>query len=90
MRANLPRRAKLGSVEHIRDLVMRQLPGVDIFPMPSEPRQIPFRAQTVYFSINTRHEQWQQVRTSGAVALHIAGDIPNLDLEMWAIRGQQG
>jgi type VI secretion system protein ImpJ len=90
LRGNLPRRAKLGSVEHIRDLVMRQLPGVDIFPMPAEPRQIPFRAQTVYFSINTRHEQWQAVRTSGAVALHIAGDIPNLDLEMWAIRGQQG
>ena len=89
VRANLPRRAKLGSVEHIRDLVMRQLPGVEIFPMPAEPRQIPFRANTVYFSINTRHEQWQAVRASGAVALHIAGDIPNLELEMWAIRGVQ-
>jgi type VI secretion system protein ImpJ len=89
LRANLPRRAKLGSVEHIRDLVMRQLPGIDIHPMPAEPRQIPFRANSVYFSINIRHEQWQTVRTSGAVALHIAGDIPNLDLEMWAIRGQQ-
>lgn len=89
IRANLPRRAKLGSVEHIRDLVMRQLPGVDIFPMPAEPRQIPFRSNTVYFSINTRHEQWQAVRTSGALALHIAGDIPDLELEMWAIRGVQ-
>ena len=89
LRANLPRVAKLGSVEHIRDLVTRQLPGVDIYPMAAEPRQIPFRAQTVYFSINSRHEQWQAVRTSGAVALHIAGDIPNLELEMWAIRGQQ-
>ena len=89
VRANLPRRAKLGSVEHIRDLVMRQLPGVDISPMSAEPRQIPFRANTVYFSINTRNEQWQAVRTSGAVALHIAGDIPNLELEMWAIRGVQ-
>ncbi|WP_426166045.1 type VI secretion system baseplate subunit TssK [Sandarakinorhabdus sp. DWP1-3-1] len=87
LRANLPRRAKIGSVEHIRDLVMRQLPGADIFPMPSEPRQIPFRANSVYFSINTRHEQWQTVRTSGAVALHVAGDIPGLELELWAIRG---
>ncbi|WP_156361766.1 type VI secretion system baseplate subunit TssK [Sphingomonas sp. Leaf343] len=87
LRANLPRRAKLGSVEHIRDLVMRQLPGADIHPMPAEPRQIPFRANTVYFAINTRHEQWQSVATSGAVALHVAGEIPDLDLEMWAIRG---
>ena len=65
LRANLPRRIKVGSVEHIRDLVMRQLPGADVYPMPAEPRQIPFRANTVYFSINTRHEQWNAVRTSG-------------------------
>ncbi|WP_066477508.1 MULTISPECIES: type VI secretion system baseplate subunit TssK [unclassified Sphingomonas] len=89
LRVNLPRRAKIGSVEHIRDLVMRQLPGADIYPMPSEPRQIPFRANTVYFTINTRHDQWQTVRTSGAVALHVAGEIPGLELEMWAIRGAQ-
>jgi type VI secretion system protein ImpJ len=89
LRANLPRRAKIGSVEHIRDLVMRQLPGADIYPLPSEPRQIPFRANSVYFSINVRHEQWQTVRTSGAVALHVAGDIPGLELELWAIREAQ-
>lgn len=89
LRANLPRRAKIGSVEHIRDLVMRQLPGADIYPLPAEPRQIPFRANSVYFSINIRHEQWQTVKTSGAVALHVAGDIPGLELELWAIRETQ-
>lgn len=89
LRANMPRRTKIGSVEHIRDLVMRQLPGADLHPMPAEPRQIPFRANTVYFAINGRHEQWQTVRTSGAVALHVAGEIPDLELEMWAIRGTQ-
>lgn len=89
LRANLPRRMKIGSVEHIRDLVNRALPGADIYPMPAEPRQIPFRANTVYFSINTRHEQWQAIRTSGSVALHVSGDIPGLELEMWAIRGAQ-
>ncbi len=89
LRANMPRRTKIGSVEHIRDLVMRQLPGADLYPMAAEPRQIPFRANTVYFSINSRHEQWQAVRTSGAVALHVAGDVPGLELEMWAIRGAQ-
>lgn len=89
IRANIPRRTKIGSVEHIRDLVMRQLPGADLYPMPAEPRQIPFRANTVYFSINARHEQWQTVRTSGAVALHVAGEIPGLELELWAIRGTQ-
>lgn len=89
VRANMPRLTKIGSVEHIRDLVNRHLPGADLYPMAAEPRQIPFRANTVYFNINSRHEQWQAVRTSGAVALHVAGEIPGLELEMWAIRGQQ-
>jgi type VI secretion system protein ImpJ len=89
LRANLPRRAKIGSVEHIRDLVMRQLPGADLYPLPSEPRQIPFHANSVYFSINIRHDQWQTVRTSGAVALHVAGEFPGLEVELWAIRGAQ-
>lgn len=87
LRANLPRRIKVGSVESIRDLVMRQLSGVEIYPMPAEPRQIPFRANTVYFSVNIRSEHWQQVRASRAVAVHVAGDIPDLQLELWAIRG---
>lgn len=89
IRANMPRLTKIGAVEHIRDLVMRQLPGAELHPMAAEPRQIPFRANTVYFNINSRHEQWQAVRTSGAVALHVAGEIPGLELEMWAIRGAQ-
>jgi type VI secretion system protein ImpJ len=90
LRANMPRLTKIGSVEHIRDLVMRQLPGADLHPMATEPRKIPFRANTVYFNINTRHEQWQAVKTSGAVALHVAAKVPGLELELWAIRGSQG
>jgi type VI secretion system protein ImpJ len=87
LRVNLPRRIKIGAVETIRDLVMRQLPGVEIYPMPAEPRQIPFRANTVYFSVNIRSEHWQQVRASRALAVHVAGDLPDLQLEVWAIRG---
>jgi type VI secretion system protein ImpJ len=90
LRANLPRVIKIGSTEHIRDLVMRQLPGADIHPLPAEPRQIPYRAGSVYFGINMRSDAWAQVRTSGAVAVHVAGEIPDLVLDMWAIRGSEG
>lgn len=89
LRASMPRLTKIGSVEHIRDLVNRQLPGADLHPMAAEPRQIPFRANTIYFSINTRHEQWLAVRNSGALALHVANEIPGLELEIWAIRDSQ-
>lgn len=89
LRANLPRVIKIGSTEHIRDLVMRQLPGADIHPLPAEPRQIPYRAGSVYFGINMRSDAWTALRTSGAVAVHVAGEIPELVLDMWAIRGSE-
>jgi len=30
---------------------------------------------------------WKQLENSGGMALHVAGDFPDLTLELWAIRG---
>jgi len=35
----------------------------------------------------TRHELWQQMPQSGGLALHVSGEFPGIDLELWAIRG---
>jgi type VI secretion system protein ImpJ len=29
---------------------------------------------------------WKQLETSGGLAMHIAGEFPGLELELWAIR----
>jgi type VI secretion system protein ImpJ len=29
---------------------------------------------------------WEQMKTSGGLALHIAGEFPGLAMEFWAIR----
>ena len=88
IRVNLPRRTTIGPVERIRDLVNVQVAGAPIRALPTEPRQIPFRAGMVYFEINTNSEDWKLIEQSGGVALHVSGEIPDLNLELWAIRGR--
>ena len=87
LRRRFPAQLKLGPVEKIRDLVNLQLPGVPVHPVPVAPRQIPYHAGFVYFELDQANELWDQLKTSGGVAMHVAGEFPGLALEFWAIRG---
>jgi type VI secretion system protein ImpJ len=78
---------KVGPVERIANLVNLGLPGVGMRAMPSPPRQIPYHAGFQYFELEQGGELWQQLRTSGGIAVHAAGEFPGLQLELWAIRG---
>jgi type VI secretion system protein ImpJ len=86
LRRRFPSQLKIGPVEKIRDLVNLQLPGVPVNAMPVAPRHIPFHAGFVYFELDQTNELWGQLKTSGGVALHVAGEFPGLALEFWAIR----
>jgi len=74
-------------VDKIRDLVMAALPGVPVHPVPVAPRHIPFHAGFVYFELDQSNELWNQIRTSGEIAMFVSGDFPGLTMEFWAIRG---
>ena len=87
LRRRFPAQLKLGPVERIRDLVNLQLPGVPVHPVPVAPRQIPYHAGFVYFELDQSNELWGQLKSSGGVAMHVAGEFPSLALEFWAIRG---
>jgi len=50
------------------------------------PRQLPYRSGTIYFELDTKNPLWKQLDTSGAIALHLAGDFPGLEMELWALR----
>ena len=86
IRTLLPAQAKLGPAEAIRDLVGLQLPGIPLRPMPVAPRDIPYRAGTVYFELDRTADLWRQMESSPAFVLHIGAEIPGLALEFWAIR----
>lgn len=86
LRARLPSLIKIGAVETIRTLVNNQLPGIGLSQLPMAPREIPYHAGFTYFELDSSAEQWQQLRNSGGFAFHVAGEFPNLQLELWAIR----
>jgi type VI secretion system protein ImpJ len=87
LRRRFPAQLKVGPVEKITDLVRLALPGIPVSPLPVAPRQIPFHAGFAYFEIDQRTDLWDQLKTSGGVALHVAGEFPGLTMEFWAIRG---
>ncbi len=86
LRPRFMAQTKLGPVERIRDLVNLQLPGITLQSLPVAPRQLPYHAGHFYFELDRNGELWRQFQTTGNLALHIAGDFPGLELELWAIR----
>jgi type VI secretion system protein ImpJ len=86
LRRRFPAQLKIGPAEKIGDLVRLQLPGVPVHAVPVAPRQIPYHAGFAYFELDQTDELWEQLKSSGGVAMHVAGEFPGLALEFWAIR----
>jgi type VI secretion system protein ImpJ len=58
--------------------------------VPVAPRQIPYHAGFAYFELDQTDELWEQLKNSGGVAMHVAGEFPSLAMEFWAIRSDVG
>ena len=82
----LPAQVKVGPTEIIRDLVNSSLPGIGLRALPSAPRVLPFYGNATYFELAADSPLWARMRISGAVALHVAGEFTDLEVELWAIR----
>ncbi|MDN5862574.1 MAG: type VI secretion system baseplate subunit TssK, partial [Salinisphaera sp.] len=88
LRSSIPRRIKISAVEQIAELVNNNLPGIDLVPMPVAPRQIPYYAGNAYFELSRSGKLWEQLVRSAGIAVHAAGQFPDLKLRLWAIRSQ--
>ncbi|WP_114284028.1 type VI secretion system baseplate subunit TssK [Candidatus Halocynthiibacter alkanivorans] len=86
LRRHFSSQSKIGPVEEIRQLVNSALPGITLRPLPVAPRQIPYHAGVVYFELDADSPYWGKMTTSGGIAVHISGDFPGLNMELWAIR----
>jgi type VI secretion system protein ImpJ len=87
LRRRFPTQVKIGPAEKIIDLVNLALPGIGLHALPVVPRQIPFHAGFVYFELDQTHELWKQLKDSGGIALHVAGEFPGMAMKLWAVRG---
>ncbi|RCU52740.1 MULTISPECIES: type VI secretion system baseplate subunit TssK [Corallincola] len=85
LRSNLPAQLKVGPVEHIRDLVNNQLPGILAAVLPVAPRQIPYHAGYHYFELDKSNDYWKRLNASGGIAVHLSGNYPGLEMDLWAI-----
>ena len=88
LRGHFPTQVQIGPVEKIDNMARHQLPGIHLRPLAVAPRQIPYHTGVVYFELDTSGEHWQELQVSGAIALHTSAEIPGLEMELWAIRGQ--
>ncbi len=86
LRNRLPNHLKIGAVEHIRQLVNLHLPGIRIQPLPVAPRQLPYHRDHCYFALEPSSDERAHLTSSGGIAFHAAGDLPDLHLAFWAIR----
>jgi type VI secretion system protein ImpJ len=86
LRSQLPRQIKIGSVEVIRELVNKQVRGIGATPLPVAPREIPYHAGFNYFELERSTQYWKDLKSSGGIAIHVSGEYPDLEMELWAIR----
>jgi type VI secretion system protein ImpJ len=86
VRAKLPLLMKIGPVEKLKDLVNFNLPGIAVRHLPVAPQRLPFYEGFTYFELDSTGELWGLLASSGGIGLHVAGDVPNLKIELWAAR----
>ena len=82
----LPSHVKIGPIEQINELINLQLPAIGIKALRQVPYQIPWHHGTCYFLLDHQHDLWPRLQHSSGLALHIAGNFPELALELWAIK----
>jgi len=87
IRGRFPSHTKIGSVLKMRQLVTSSLTsGVGLVATPTPPPQIRVLPGFVYFELDRSAADWRDFATAPAVGLHVAGDWPELKLELWWVK----
>ncbi len=87
LRQQFPLQSKIATPEGIRELIALQLPGIPLHALPVVPRHLPYHAGFCYFQLEPQTSEWHTLLEASQLALHIAGEFPALELQLWAIRG---
>ncbi len=77
---------KISAPQQLHELVRSHLPGLVLQRLPVPPRQIPYHSGYVYFDLLKSGPFWERIAATGALALHVAGDFPELKMELWGVR----
>ncbi|WP_010187904.1 type VI secretion system baseplate subunit TssK [Sphingomonas sp. PAMC 26605] len=86
LRARFPSVAKIGTVQNMRQIVDSALSGVPLQHSPTPPPQIRALPGFVYFELDRSVPDWVEFASSPALGLHVAGEWPELRLELWCVK----
>lgn len=86
VRTRFPSVAKIGPVQKMRQIVDSALAGVALRHAPTPPPQIRPIPGYVYFELDRASEDWASFAAAPALGLHVAGDWPDLKLELWCVK----
>ena len=86
IRGLFPQVAKLGPVQRMRQIVDSALPGVPLRHTPTPPPQLRVLPGFVYFELDRGVPDWAEFQSAPALGLHVAGDWPQLKLELWCVK----
>lgn len=88
VRRSLPSVVKIGSVAKMQQLVQAALPGVPLTAIAAPPAQIRAMPHFTYFELDRSSPDWRDFATAPALGLYIAGEWPELQLELWCVKRQ--
>ncbi len=77
------------NLEHLSEQVRARVPGVPFKIQPAVPREIPYHQNSVYFDLDIGNRHWKKVVENRQINVHVDHVIPNLKLNVWAIRGKR-
>ena len=86
IRSRFPAVAKIGAVQKMRQIVDSALPGVPLRHTPTPPPQLRVIPGYVYFELDRSAPDWRDFASAPALGLHVAGDWPELKLELWCVK----
>jgi type VI secretion system protein ImpJ len=80
---------KLGTIETIKNLVNYHLVGFKIRTLASPPKEIPYKVNYLYFSIELSEENKKELLKSSGFAFYLSDDVPNIKYTIWAIKNNE-
>ena len=87
LRGRFASHVKIGSVLKMRQIVTSSLAaGVGLTPTPTPPPQIRVLPGNVYFELDRSAADWRDFATAPALGMHVAGNWPDLKLELWWVK----
>lgn len=86
IRARFPAIAKIGAITKMRQIVDSALPGVPLRHTPTPPPQLRVLPGYVYFELDRGAADWRDFASAPALGLHVAGEWPQLKLELWCVK----